>query len=140
MVIFYALIRTIAVFLRLWAQRAHNRAKRIYESANEKFTKLEARCKTDEVSVGRPMDYPAQIQLLKLFDANEEARQRWAAAGKRLKRRKKLEDRIVGFSGRKVPYTFGLIDMAVLMKLADFFGISYIDFNSISEFVTQIWS
>jgi len=71
MVLLYALIRTIAVFLRMWAQRVHDRAKSVYESANEKFTKLEARCKSDEVSVGRPMDYPAQIQLLKLFDVNE---------------------------------------------------------------------
>ena len=140
MVFIYALIRMIAVFRRAWAQRVHDRAKRAYESANEKFTALEARCKTDEVSVGRPMDYPAQIQLLKLFDANEEARQRWVTAGKRLKRRKKLEERIVSFSGRKVPYTFGLIDMAVLMKVTDFFGVSYVDFNSISEFFVQIWS
>jgi len=138
MALVYALVRTIAVFLRKRAEYAHSRVKKAYEATQEKFSELEHRCKADEVSVGRPVSYPVQIELLKSYESNERARQRWLAADKKLKRRRWIEKRISDFSGRKIPYTFGVIDMALIIKVLDFVGgPGSLDLRSVTELISM---
>ena len=139
MAVIYALIRGIAVFLRKRADASHARAKRIYEEAETAFRDLENQCKADEVSVGRPVSYPAQIELLKSYEANELTRRKWIKARQKMVRRQKWTQRIESFSGRKIPYTFGLIDMALVMRTLDFFGAPIdVDFQSIVQWVISL--
>ena len=141
MAVLYALIRGIAVFLRKRADASHARAKTVYEAAEKAFQDLENDCKSEEVTVGRPVSYPQQIELLKHYEANERARQKWLKARQRLTRWQKRASRVESFSGRKIPYTFGLIDMALVMRALDFFGAPVeLDFHSIYHWASTLVS
>jgi hypothetical protein len=130
MVLVYGLLRALATALRAVAAARHARAKRRYEQLADSFHELETSCKAHEVSVGRPADYASQLRLLQLFERTERARQRWVARVAALQKRVRYERAVRRFSGRKLPYTFGVIDMALLMKLAEVFGLNV---NTISE-------
>lgn len=119
MALLYALICSWAVVLRKFAARKHTRLKRAYDQIDTAFRTLEQECKSHEVAIGSPADYHSQMKLLRLFDHKEKARERWIAAGNKLKKRKRRERKLRKFSGRKLPYTFGLLDMALLFKLID---------------------
>ncbi|MGI9518962.1 MAG: hypothetical protein ACR2NP_18060 [Pirellulaceae bacterium] len=119
MALLYALICSWAVVLRKFATRKHNRWKQAYDLADSSFRKLEQECKSHEVAIGSPADYHSQMKLLRLFDVKESARDRWTAAANKLKKRKERERRMRKFNGRKLPYSFGLLDMALLFKLVD---------------------
>lgn len=118
----YGLARGLASTLRFWASYRHDRAKRRYEQLKQRFDRAERDCKAGEVSVGRPMDYAAQLQLLKLFEAVEAARLLWVRRANTLNARTRIGERIAAFQGRKLPYSLGLIDMALVMRVLDYFG------------------
>jgi hypothetical protein len=119
MALIYGFIRSIVYALRKLAERRHARVKRVYEEQEESFSRLDGERKLEEVGTGRPVDYALQFRLLKSFEAKEQARQKWVAAAERMNRRLRLESKVQQFSGLRLPYTFGLIDMALVMKMLD---------------------
>ena len=119
MALLYGLFCSWVVVLRRFAARKHNRLKKTYENADKAFRAVERDCKNDEVAVGRPADYTSQLKLMKLYDSLDHAKQRWIKAKRKLSKRERMEERIKGLQGRKVPYTFGLLDMAIVLKLSD---------------------
>ena len=119
MALIYAMLTSWIVVLRKLASWKHNRHKARYELVERTFQKLERNCKNDEVAVGRPAAYKAQLKLMKLYEALESAKQSWLASRKKLDKRQKLEDKLKALRGRKIPYSFGLLDMAIVMKVVD---------------------
>lgn len=124
MMVLYGLVRCIAVALRWKAARAHAWAKTAYEAFEESFKAVEVACKAEEVELGRPVDYGVQLRLLRSFERAEKARQRWVRSAHRLAKREAFVSRVQGFENARVPYTFGLIDMTVVMRALDYFGMT----------------
>lgn len=122
MMLLYGLVRCVTVALRKLAQRRHDRAKSVYEQLQSAFNETEAMCKAEEVDLGRPLDYTGQLRLLKSFERADAARAKWLRAAHRLERRRSLEARVDGFRSARLPYSFGLIDMAFALRLFDYFG------------------
>ena len=137
MLFVFSLIRGSAAVLRKLAAARHERAQRFYETRQTEFDRAEQDCKAGEVRVGRPMDYPAQLRLLKLYEAAEQARQRWMRRAQSLNSRRQWEERVLAFRGRKLPYTFGLIDMALVMQVVDQFGVG-VDFALLSDWLSAM--
>lgn len=119
MALLYGFICSWAVVLRKFAAWKHNRLKKIYQTAELAFQKVEHECKSHEVAIGSPSDYQSQMKLLRMFDEKEQARTRWIAAENKLAARVKREKSIRKFTGKKLPYTFGLLDMAIVFKFID---------------------
>lgn len=119
MAFLYGLLRATAAALRLVAAAQHARARQRYEKLHRRFEDVEADCKAHEVRVGRPADYNAQLRLLKAFEAGEKARLKWVRAANRLERRKGRERWLKDVRGKKLPYTFGLVDMALVLHALD---------------------
>jgi hypothetical protein len=119
MAFLYGLIRALAALLRRVATVKHRRVQRRYEQLQTSFDELERECKAHEVRLGRPADYVWQLRLLKAYEVKENARLKWIKAAHKMNAREGWEKRIVAFSGRKIPYTFGLIDMAAVIQAAD---------------------
>ncbi len=138
MMLLYGLVRGIASTLQWKARRAHTRAKRLYAELKSAFDAIESDCKAEEVSLGRPVDYSSQLKLLKAFERSEFARQRWLRTEKRVKSRDKLADRVKGFRNARLPYTFGLIDMTVVMRAVEYFGMPQLSPEEIVETV-KLW-
>ena len=135
MVFVFSLIRGLAAVFRLLAASRHNRAQAVYEQRQTAFKKAEQDCKADEVRLGRPMDYAGQLRLLKLYEAAETARQIWVRRANVLNRWKSREAVLLGFRGRKLPYTFGMVDMAMIMEVADQFGVG-LDLPQLGDWIT----
>ena len=136
MALIYAMLCSWIVVLRKLASWKHNRLKARYEQANKAFKKVERDCKNDEVAVGRPAAYKAQLKLMKLFEALESAKQRWLTSKKKLGKRQKLEGKLKELRGRKIPYSFGLLDMAIVMKVVDVAReANGFDYSTVMEFV-----
>jgi len=114
MVLFYALLRMLAATLYKTASWRHGRAKKQLEKADALFRKIETSCKSDEVSSGRPADFMAQFKLMQQYEKRDKANLRWVKAAKRLNRRDYFAKGLAGFSGRKLPYVFGFVDMALI--------------------------
>lgn len=121
MAFLYGLIRTLAALLRRAATVKHLRAQRTYEQFQGAFDELERECKAHEVRLGRPVDYAAQLRLLKAFEVKEKARLKWVTAAHKMNARQAWENRIRAFHGKKLPYTFGVIDMAAVFHVVDYF-------------------
>jgi hypothetical protein len=119
MALLYGMFCSWIVVLRKLASRKHNRLKKIYETADAAFRRVERDCKNDEVAVGRPGAYSAQLKLMKLYEAVDQAKSRWIKAKRKLSKRGRTEAKIKSLKGRKIPYTFGLLDMAVVIKGID---------------------
>lgn len=119
----YGLLRGISALLRRFVEWKHDRAQWAYEVAETAFRDLEGSCKADEVSLGRPIDYAAQLKLLKAYERRELAKQRWVHAAERLNRSRTADDNVRSFSQMRLPYTFGLLDMAFIMRVLDHFGV-----------------
>ena len=124
MMLLYGLVRCIASALRYKAQRAHDRAKALYETVKTAFTSIETECKAEEVALGRPVDYTSQLRLMKAFEKSEDSRQRWVRSADKLAKREKLAERVNGFQNARLPYTFGLIDMTVVLRAFEYFGLT----------------
>ena len=119
MALLYGMFCSWIVVLRKLAARKHNRLKKNYESADKAFREVERDCKNDEVAVGRPAAYSAQLKLMKLYESLDQTKSHWIAAKRKLAKRQRLEDRFKSLKGRKIPYSFGLLDMAVVLKGID---------------------
>lgn len=119
MALIYGFIRGVAFTLRKLAEWKHARVQRVYEQLEESFSQLDGDRKLEEAGTGQPVSYALQFKLLKNFEAKEQARQKWVAAANRLTNRQNIEGKIQRFSGLKLPYTFGLVDMALVLKLLD---------------------
>ena len=119
MALLYGLLCSWAVVLRNFAARKHSRLKKIYDQADSAFRETEQECKNHEVAVGRPADYHSQMKLLRQFDDKEQARTRWIAAQRVLQRRSRRSRKLRKLKGKRLPYTFGLLDMALVLKLLD---------------------
>lgn len=119
----FGVLRSISALLRRVVEWKHNRAQHAYEVTETAFRDLEASCKAEEVALGRPLDYAQQLRLLKAYERREAARDRWVAAADRMNRGKSVDGRVRSFSEMRLPYTFGLIDMACIMRVLDHFGI-----------------
>lgn len=124
MMLLYGVVRCIASALRWKAQRAHNRAKAVYETLQSAFNAVENECKAEEVAIGRPVDYTSQLRLLKAFEKSEDSRRRWVRSTGVLAKREKLAERVNGFQNARLPYTFGLIDMTVVSRAFEYFGLT----------------
>ncbi|MFK7821341.1 MAG: hypothetical protein AB8G99_21680 [Planctomycetaceae bacterium] len=138
MMLLYGLVRGLVSVLRWKARRAQVRAKALYEQLKSAFESIETDCKAEEVSLGRPVDYTSQLRLLKAFEKSETARQQWLRTEKRVENRKKLTERVNGFQNARLPYTFGLIDMTVVMRAIEYLGMPQLGPEQIVETV-KIW-
>jgi hypothetical protein len=123
MMLLFGLLRSISALLRRVVEWKHNRAQNAYEVTETAFRDLGTSCKTDEVALGRPLDYAQQLRLLKAYERREVARDRWVAAAERMNRGKNVDGTVRSFSSMRLPYTFGLIDMAFIMRVLDNLGI-----------------
>lgn len=139
MALIFAMFNSWIVVLRKLASWKHNRLKSNYELANDAFRLLERECKNDEVAVGRPAAYSMQLKLMKLYESLEFAKQRWLTAKKKLDKRTSLEGKLNKLKGRKVPYSFGLLDMAIVMKLVDVAReANGFDFSVVTDFIQSL--
>lgn len=125
MAFLYGLLRAVAAALRLVASARHGRVKARYEAAQRAFDEEENGCKAHEVAVGRPVDYAAQLRLLQAYQAKEKVRAKWIRAANRLEARKRRELWLKELSGKKIPYTFGLVDMAFVLHTMDRLGMPF---------------
>ena len=135
MMLIYGVLRGFTSMLRMLAARRHGRIKSVYEASEALFASIENDCKAEEVAMGRPLDYPGQLRLLKAYESREALRNKWVAAAAKLAGRQKLEAKIRSFSGLKLPYSFGLVDMALLFRVAEevthFVRPEWVDWSSL---------
>jgi hypothetical protein len=123
MMLLYGFLRGISAILRRAAEWKHGRTQNAYECAETAFGELESSCKAEEVALGRPLDYALQLRLLKAYERREVAKERWVRAAERMNRRKDADGKVRSLSEMRLPYTFGLIDMAFILRLLDNLGI-----------------
>ena len=121
MALLYAMLCSWFVVLRKLASRKHNRLKKNYEKSDKAFRRAERDCKNEEVAVGRPAALSAQVKLIKLYEELDQAKKAWVASKRTLDRRQKTVEKLHDLKGRKLPYTFGLVDMALVLKSFDVF-------------------
>ncbi len=139
MALIFTMLMGWIVALRKLASWKHNRLKSKYEKTNEAFRLLERECKNDEVAVGRPVAYSAQLKLMKLYESLEAAKQRWLASKKKLDKRSGWAKKLKRLRGRKIPYSFGLLDMAIVMKVVDVAReANSFDFSVAMDFIKSI--
>lgn len=139
MMLLYGILRGISALIRRVAEWHHSRTKAAYEMAEAAFRDLEAVCKADEVALGRPLDYAEQLKLLKAYERREIARSRWAEAARRVTSRKHVEGRVRSFSSMRLPYSFGLLDMAFIMRILDQLGLwPQADLNLLQQVFTYL--
>lgn len=136
MAILYGLLRALVSMTCLVASAGHTRARKRYERLDAAFQERENECKAHEVAVGRPADYAAQLRLLKAFEEKERARKSWVRAARVLETRRRRADWLKSLSGRKVPYTFGLVDMALVLHMIDRLGLGV----SVDDLVAYVQS
>ncbi len=115
MALLYGLMRVIAFALLQKATWTHRRAKSRLEAADKSFRKIENSCKAEEVASGRPANFASQFKLMKLYELRDLANQRWKLAANRMKKRQKLASGLKAWTGKKVPYVFGVIDMVLAL-------------------------
>lgn len=119
----YGILRGISAFIRRLAEWKHARTQKAYETAEVAFRDLESSCKADEVALGRPLDYAQQLRLLKAYERREIARDKWVRAAEKMASRTSVEVKVRSFSSMRLPYTFGLLDMAFIMRMLDHLGL-----------------
>ena len=140
MALLYGMFCSWIVVLRKLASRKHNRLKKNYETAETAFRRVERDCKNDEVAVGRPAAYSAQLKLMKLYEVVDQTKTQWIAAKRKLAKRERAEAKIKRLKGRKIPYTFGLLDMAFVIKGVDAVReAGRFDLGFVSEFAQSLW-
>lgn len=123
MMLLYGLMSGVSALLRRLAEWKHERARKAYEHAADTFGELETSCKAEEVAIGRPVDYAAQLRLLKAYEVRETLKQRWLNAVAKVNRNQAVEGKLRSFREVRLPYTFGLIDMACVLRVLDHFGV-----------------
>jgi hypothetical protein len=116
MALIYAFMCGLMRVLHKLAAWRHNRLKLAYEQSSTEFDQQEGRYKAKTSKVGRQMEYRQQIELLKLYEEKERRRQSWMRSHKTLLTRQRRLNWLRDLRGRKLPYTFGLVDMALVLK------------------------
>lgn len=142
MALLYTLVMILAVVLLALAVLRERRLQRKYERLEQRFKAIEKDCKADEVQLGRPMAYAAQLQLLSAYNVKEKARQRWLRANRSRQTVSAVVQRGRALKGRTLPYTFGLIDMAVLWSVLTQLGLErylHLDWPHILERVRSLF-
>jgi len=77
--------------------------------------------------------------MMKLFEKLEMAKQRWLASKKKLDRRVGIAKKLKRLKGRKIPYSFGLLDMAIVTKMVDVAReANGFDFSVVMDFVESL--
>ena len=76
---------------------------------------------------------------MKLYEALESAKQHWLASKRKLDKRTKLVEKLKALRGRKIPYSFGLLDMAIVMKVVDVAReANGLDFSVAMDFIKSL--
>ena len=138
MALIYGLMRSLAVAFFKCAAWRHNRAKLQFEKLDADFRDLETESKAEEVRVGRPVDFASQLKMLKKYETREAARQTWIRSSKKMQKRKKLESKVRDFSGRKLPYTFGMIDMALAFRLLEVGYRNGFQWSQVTDYLARL--
>ena len=123
MMLLYGVLRGISAILRRFVEWKHDRAQNAYSCDETAFRELEVSCKAEEVALGRPLDYAAQLKLLKAYERREASKNRWVLAAERMNRSRDVSERVRSFADMRLPYTFGLIDMACILRVLDQVGV-----------------
>lgn len=137
MALIYGLVRAVAVAFAKLAAWRHARAQKQLETADTKFRKAESSCKADEVEAGRPADFASQFHLLKHFEQREFANERWKRAAVKMAKREKFANWLAEISGKKIPYSFGLVDMALAMKIVEWSYEKELDLTMVSDLIER---
>lgn len=81
-----------------------------------------------------------QYQLALLATRRDRVEARYGAWQDRADRVGKLRVRLRGWKGKKLPYTFGALDVAGLLALADYLGAShYLSVRALVQTLTSFW-
>ena len=140
MVLVYGLLRMVAVALTKLASWRHARAMKQLDVVDAQYREIENKCKAEEVAVGRPVDFASQFKLMREYEKREKANERWKRAATKLKKRKRLQETLAGFSGRKVPYSFGLVDMAIVLHALDYAYSKNFEWSMVTDYVASLMS
>ena len=137
MALIYGLVRAIAVAFAKTTAWRHARVQKQFELADQAFRHSETSCKAEEVAAGRPTGFTSQFQLLKEFEKREAVHKRWKRSALKLQKRQRFAKWLSEFQGKKLPYSFGLIDMALAMKLVELTYARNVDFTLVSELIER---
>ena len=139
MALLYGLLRVIAFALMKKATWKHKRAKSRLEKADKSFREIENACKAEEVASGRQANFASQFKMMKQFEIRDAANGRWKLAAKKMKKREKLAAWLKTATGKKVPYAFGLVDMALALGVYQWVIADPTRVQLISELVAKVW-
>lgn len=82
-----------------------------------------------------------QYQLALLAQKRDQVETRYSAWHKRAERLGKFRHRLRAWKGRKLPYTFGVLDVATTLGLIDYFGAGhYLNARQLVETVTTLFT
>lgn len=138
MVLIYKLVCTIAVVLAKFSAWRTARAKTKLENETERFKKVESQCKADEVETGRSSDVASQLRLIKQFEKREVANEHWKRRAIVSAKYRRIANWLSNFSGRKLPYATGLLDMAIGLKMLEAFLGSPVTWELLVQQIAQI--
>ncbi|MEL7497595.1 MAG: hypothetical protein AAFN77_08290 [Planctomycetota bacterium] len=139
MVLIYGMVCAIAVALAKIAAWQLARAKQKLETADGLFSELEINCKADEVASGRPADLTSQLRLMKQFEQREAANTAWKRRALIAARYQRVAKWLSDLSGKKLPYSMGLLDMAFGMKVFEAIVGSPINWESMTQLILQLY-
>lgn len=97
-----------------------------------------------EGNSNRPDPYQTakrQYKLALLAEKRDRMETRYSTWHRRAERLSKLRQRLRAWKGRKLPYTFGALDVACAMSLVDYFGAShYLNARQLVEMATSLFT
>ena len=138
MVLIYGMVCAVAVALAKITAWQLARAKSHLESEDALFGELELNCKADEVESGRAVGLTSQLRLMKQFEKRETASANWQRRALTAARYQRVAKWLTGLSGKKLPYTMGLMDMAFGMKVLEAFLGSPITWDTVTQLVARL--
>lgn len=138
MVLIYGMVCAVAVALAKFAAWQLSKAKQRLETEDALFNELELICKSDEVETGQAAGLTAQLRLMKQFEKREVANSKWKRRAVVSARYQRVAGWLAGLSGKKLPYMMGLLDMAFAIKVLESFMGSPVNWESLSNLVTQV--
>lgn len=82
-----------------------------------------------------------QYQLAMLAQKRDRMETTYGAWHRRAERLSKFRQRLRAWKGRKLPYTFGVLDVACAMSLVDYFGAGqYVNARHLMETVSSLFT
>lgn len=80
-----------------------------------------------------------QFKLAMLAEKRDRIESRWSAWQKRAERLGQFRRRLMAWKGRKLPYTFGVLDVAGALAMIDYFGAGhYLNARHLLDLVTSL--